>query len=173
MILRRFLPLVLCLLMGGCVLQSKTPNFKEAEGAALPEALITKYVMENFADGAWSAEDGTISFSASGKHYVALSENSDKTDKIDVLFVALGTDTWVMQTATKDSPSGYVLAEAKGEMLLMRPLFCDDLQTREDVKTFVRFDKSDCFLKGKTGLDVFKMFAATAGEAKIRLRPVK
>jgi hypothetical protein len=173
MILQRFVPLVLCLLMGGCVLQSKTPNFKESDGVALPEALVTKYVMENFADGAWSPENGTVSFSTSGKHYVVTAEYSEKSDKIDVLFVALGTGTWVMQTAAKDSPFAYVIAEAKGDILLMRPLSCDELQKRDDVKTFVRFDKSDCFLDEKAGLDKFKILAANPGEAKIRLRPVK
>lgn len=173
MFLRRTLLLVLCLLMGGCMLQSKTPNFKESDGVALPEALVTKYVMENFADGTWTAENGTVSFSASGKHYVVTAEHSEKSDKIDVLFVALGTGTWVMQTAAKDSPSAYVLAEAKDDILLLRPLFCDELQKRDDVKTFVRFDKGDCFLDEKAGLDKFKLLAANAGEAKIRLRPVK
>jgi hypothetical protein len=171
MVLRWILVFALCLALGGCVLQSTTPNFKEAQGAALPKALGTNFVIENFTDGAWKAEEGSsISFAAAGKHYVARNE---KNDEIDVLFAALDKGTWVMQAAEKDKPSTYVLAEAKDGMLLLRPLFCDALEKRVEVTSLVRFEGSDCFLKASVGLDEFRLLAAKAGPAKMRLRAVK
>jgi hypothetical protein len=156
-----------CLVLGGCVLQSEKPHFKEANGVALPKALGTRFVLENFSGGAWTSEDGAVSFFAEGKHYVARNE---KSDEIEVLFVALGKGSWVMQAAEKGKPSAYVLADAQDGMLMLRPLFCDDLKKRDDVKGLVRFEGSDCFLTGGAGLDGFKLLGAKAGAAKLRLR---
>jgi hypothetical protein len=171
MLLRHIAALVgTCFLMCGCVLQSGKPNFKESEGVALPAEFVTSFVTENFTNGAWKAEEGSISFVASGKHYEAKNE---KAETIELLFVALGKGTWVMQAAEKDKPSAYVMVEAKGDMLLLRPLFCDDLKKQETSAKLVRFEESDCFLKGHAGVDVFKTLGAKVGDAKMRLRVVK
>ncbi len=162
--------IVLAFVLAGCVLQSATPNFKESDGVALPAAFVTTFVTENFSNGAWKAEEGSVRFTASGQHYVATNE---KAETIDVLFAALGKTAWVMQAAEKDKPSAYVLVEAKDDALLLRPLFCDDLKKQEPVAKLVRFEGSDCFLKGKASLEVFKMLAAIAAPAKMRLRIVK
>jgi hypothetical protein len=167
--LMRMMALGLCLLVGGCVLQSVEPNFKEADGVALPKALGTRFVLENFSDGAWTSEEGAVSFVAEGKHYVARNE---KSDEIEVLFVGMGEGAWVMQAAEKGKPSAYVLADAQGGMLMLRPLFCDDLKKRGDLKAVVRFEGSDCFLTGGAGLDGFKLLGAKVGAAKLRLRAV-
>jgi hypothetical protein len=170
MILQRLVPLLFCLLLGGCVLQSEKPNFKESAGVALPPEFVTSFVTENFTNGAWKAEEGSIGFAASGQHYVAKNE---KAETIDVLFVALGKGTWVMQAAEKDKPSAYVMVEAKDDMLLLRPLFCEDLKKQKTSAKLVRFEGNDCFLKGHAGLDVFKTLGAKVGDAKMRLRVVK
>lgn len=169
MVLHKLLTLGVSLLLAGCVLQSETPNFEEAQGGSLPEKLGTHFVTENYTDGAWKTEEGNISFTAFGKHYVARNE---KNDEIEVLFVALGKTSWVMQAAEKNKPSAYVLAEAKDDTLLLRPLMCDDLKKRTDVKKLVQFDRSDCFLKSKADLDVFKILSTKAAPAKMRLRAV-
>jgi hypothetical protein len=161
---------VLSLCLSGCVLQSKTPNFTEARGVALPKEFGTRFMLENFSDGAWTSEDGAVSFVAEGKHYVA---RNAKADEIEVLFVGMREGAWVMQAAEKGKPSAYVLADIEGDALMLRPLFCDDLKKRGDVKALVRFEGSDCFLTGSAGLDVFKMMAAKVGAAKIRLRAVR
>lgn len=162
--------MVLCLGLCGCVLQSAVPNFTEAEGVALPAALGTRFVAENLKDGLWRAEEGGINFEASGKHYVT---HNEKSDQIYVLFVALGDKAWVMQAAEKDRPSAYMLVDARDDTLLLRPLLCDDLKKRDDVTVYVRFEGSDCFLKGSAGLDVFRMLGVKMGDAKMRLRAVK
>ena len=162
--------IVLMVLLAGCVLQSEKPNFKDSEGVDLPAEFVTTFVTENFLDGAWKAEEGSISFAASGQHYVATNE---KAETIDVLFVALGKDAWVMQAAEKDKPSAYVMVEAKDDTLLLRPLFCDDLKKQATSAKLVRFEGSDCFLKAHAGMDVFKTLAVKAGDAKMRLRVVK
>jgi hypothetical protein len=162
--------IALAFLLAGCVLQSGKPNFKDSEGAVLPAGFVTTFVTENFTNGAWKAEEGSISFAASGKHYVAKNE---KAETIDVMFVALGKDAWVIQAAEKDKPSAYVMVEAKDDTLLLRPLFCDDLKKQEASAKLVRFEGSDCFLKGHVGVDVFKTLGAKAGDAKMRLRVVK
>jgi hypothetical protein len=171
MVMRWILVFVLCFGLGGCVLQSATPNFKEAQGVALPQSLGKHFVLENFTDGAWKAEESNaISFTTTGNHYLARNE---KNDEIEVLFVAFGKGAWVMQAAEKGKPSTYVLADIKADALMLRPLFCDDLKKRDDVKTIVRFEGSDCFLKGQSELSAFKLLAAKAGPAKMRLRAVK
>jgi hypothetical protein len=169
-VLRLFLTLSVCLMLAGCVLQSGKPNFKEADGVALPKALGTRFILENFSDGAWTSEDGAVSFAAAGKHYVARNE---KADEIEVLFAALGKGSWVMQAAEKNKPSAYVMVEAKDDTLLLRPLFCDDLKKQEASAKLVRFEGNDCFLKGHAGVDVFKTLSAKVGDAKMRLRVVK
>jgi hypothetical protein len=162
--------MVLYVSLSGCVLQSKAPNFQEQQGVALPKELGTQFVTENFTDGAWKTDEGRIRFAASGKHYVVKNE---KLSEIDVLFVRLGNAQWVMQAAERQKPSAYILVEAKDNTLLLRPLLCDALKLRDDVKKYVTFSDNDCFLKDNTELSVFKMLAAKAMPAKLRLRAVK
>ena len=162
--------IVLAFLLAGCVLQSEKPNFKDSEGVALPAEFVTSFVTENFTNGAWTAEKGSISFAASGQHYVAKNE---KSETIDVLFVALGKDAWVMQATEEDKPSAYVMVEAKDDTLLLRPLFCDDVKKQKAAMSLVRFETSDCFLTGSVVVDVFRTLGADVGDAKMRLRVVK
>ncbi len=162
--------LFLSLILSGCVLQSDKPNFTDAEGVALPAEFVTTFVTENFTDGAWKAEEGSISLAASEQHYVATNE---KSETIDVLFVGLGKDAWVMQAREKDKPFAYVLVEAKDDALLLRPLFCDDVKKQKAAMSLVRFETSDCFLTGSVVVDVFRTLGADVGDAKMRLRVVK
>ena len=170
--LRRLPVLVVTALsLAGCVLQSQSPNFDEAKAVPLPKALGTRFASETFRDNAWQREEGTITFAAEGKTYIA--SNDRESSKINVLFVRLGAASFVMQAVEKDKPAAYLLAEVDGDNLNLRPLFCEELQKQSAAAETVRFEGTDCFLKAETGLDAFRGYGEEFGPAKLRLVPVK
>ena len=159
------------LLLTGCVLQSHEPLFSESDGAPLPEALGKHFVMENFDDGAWAKEEGSITLKAVGHHYVATDEA--KKDEIAALFVPLDKNWWVMQAQEKDKPSVYILAKAEGDTLLLNPLTCEDLKLKPTAAAEISFEGDDCYLKGGQSIDYFKALMAAAKPAQMRLLKIK
>jgi hypothetical protein len=171
LMLKRLLILIgMGLGLAGCVLQSHQPLFSENDGVSLPKALGTHFVMENFDDGAWAKEEGSITLKAIGHHYVATDEA--KKDEIAALFVPLDKNWWVMQAQEKDKPSVYILAQAEGNALLLTPLTCEDLKLKPAAAAEISFEGDDCYLKGGQGVDYFKALMTTAKPAQMRLSKI-
>ena len=158
-------------LLAGCVLQSREPVFSENDGSPLPANLGNHFVMENFDDGAWAKEEGSITLKAIGHHYVATDEA--KKDEIAALFVPLDKNWWVMQAQEKDKPSVYILAKAEGNTLLLNLLTCEDLKLKPSAAVEISIEGDDCYLKGRQGIDYFKALMASATPAKMRLLKIK
>lgn len=156
--------------LAGCVLQSHQPLFGESDGVSLPAALGKHFVMENFDDGAWAKEEGSITFKATGHHYVATDEA--KKDEIAALFVPLDKNWWLLQATEPGKPSAYILAELSGDALLLRPLACEDLKQNPAAAAEISFEGDDCYLKGGQGLAYFKALITGAAPAKMRLAKI-
>ncbi len=170
--LKRFL---ICLGMGlglaGCMLQSHRPLFSESDGVPLPKVLGTHFVMQDFDNGTWNDEEGSITIKASGRHYLASDEA--KKDEVAALFVPLSPNWWVLQAKEKDEPNVYMLAELSGKNLLLHALACEDLKKLAAAAAEISFEGDDCYLKGGAGLDYFKQMITSVEPAKMRLVPWK
>jgi len=163
----------LCFLLAGCVLQSRTPIFSESDAGALPEALGTRFIMENHDKAGWTKEEGTFILRPEGKHYVASDGDGDKKSDVDALFVPLGHNWWVMQAAAAGDPNVYMLAEWTDGALLLHPLDCADLKSQPSAAAAISFEGDECYLKGTPGLDYFRQFTTGSAPATMRLTPVK
>jgi hypothetical protein len=155
-------------LLTGCVLQSRTAVFSESDGALLPKELGTQFVIENLDKGVWTKEDGTLTLSPTGHHYLAT--DGKKKDTIEALFVPLDKNWWVMQaTETPGKPSTYILAELDGTALLLHPLFCADLKKQSTAADSISFEGEDCYLKDGQGVGYFKTLVTGIEPAKMRM----
>ena len=154
-------------LLAGCVLQSRAPLFSEGDGALLPHALGTSFVMENLDKDMWNKEEGTLTLSPTGHHYIATDEK--KKDEIEALFVPLDENWWVMQAQEKGKPSVYILAQLDGNALLLHPLYCDDLKKQTTAAAEISFEGEDCYLKGGQGVAYFKALVPCVEPAKMRM----
>ena len=161
----------LCFLLAGCVLQSRAPVFSESDAGALPEALGTRFIMENHDKAGWTKEEGNFTLQPEGKHYVA--SDGDKKSDVEALFVPLGNNWWVVQAAEAGGLDDYVLAEWTGGALLLHPLDCADMKSQSSAAAAISFEGDDCYLKGTPDLDYFRQFTTGTTPATMRLTPVK
>lgn len=158
-------------LLAGCVLQSPTALFAEAQGVAALDQLGSRFTSESLSNGEWKAEEGEISFRLSGQHYVA--QNSDDKSEVEILFAPLDGKRFVMQAEEeKGKPFAYMIAEVTDGHLLLSPLLCDVLKTSPGIEEKVTFDGTDCSVKGTGDIAYFSDLAGRIGAAPMRLTPV-
>ena len=169
MLTRLFAAVVLCLSLSGCVLQSEQPIFSDADSKLLLASYGTRFASYTLAGGNWSKEEEILSFSAEGQHYVA----TDGKVKIDVNFVNISGDWWVVQVQEGGKPPNYALAEAQNGGIFIYPLACKAMREQGGFERFVNFKNDDCIVR--EGADTAAMFAALVAEpgtADMKLVPL-
>jgi hypothetical protein len=155
-----------------CVLQSPEPLFAEQQGVLVLKGLGTRFSTETFADGAWKADEGVITFTAEGQHYIA--SNAKDKATVPMLFVKLGGARYVLQAREgTDKPVIYLIAEVKDRRLQLQPLFCDELKKLPKAAETATFENMDCTIKGTPGTSTFSTLAGQIAPAKLRLVPVE
>lgn len=156
----------------GCVLQSRAALFPETKGVDALAALGTRFMSESLGkDGTWTREEGELTFTREGRHYVA--RNSKEKDEIEVLFVPLGKGRFVMQAQeAEDKPFAYMIATIADGHMILAPMLCDDLKTDSAVAATVTFENSDCWARGTWDTAAFTRAAKVLTPAKMRLTPL-
>ncbi len=161
LILSLFLGLMLC----GCVLQSKAPNFAESDGKPLLGAQGGTYAPYSLDKGVWKTEDEAVFFRAVAHHY----EFTEKTKTTAITFIPISGDWWVAQFQEGTGPAVYVLANKQPDAIYIHPIACKDLPKDDWSKQHVTFDKDDCFLAGHTKIESFKGLIAAAGPRSMKM----
>ncbi len=161
--------LATALLLQACVLQSKTPLFADADGELLLNDYGKTFASYSLNAGVWEKEKDTVTFTATGQHYVVKSEKSEN----DVLFVRLGGTWLLMQVGEADKDFAYVLVDARREELLIHPLSCETLKKLDGLPTQISFEGDDC--TAATGMDrkAFTILAGKMAKAEMKLVPEK
>lgn len=172
MLNRLFILLLTLTALTACVLQSPQPLFAEKQGVPALKGLGTRFSTEAFTDGAWKAEEGVITFTAEGQHYIA--SNAKDKATVPMLFVKLGGARYVLQAREgTDKPVIYLIAEVKDRHVLLQPLFCDELKKLPKADETATFENMDCTVKGTPGTSTFATLASQIAPAKLRLVPVE
>ncbi len=163
--MKKFISLAFALLLGGCILQSETPNFSEADGEPLLGKTGGTYQSYELNDGKWTTDGTDAKFVAVGNHY----ELTDKDTTTQILFVPLDGPWWVAQFSEVGKASAYGFLEADANSIYVHPLTCTDIKGNVAAKTIVTFVKDDCFLKPHTPPKKLMGMIADIGERKLKL----
>jgi hypothetical protein len=159
-----FLSVVLGFLLGGCMLQSKTANFSEADGSLALGKKGGTFLSYNLDSGVWKSDAKPIVFKAVGRHY----EVTEKGKTTQVLFVPV-KGTWdVVQFIDEGKTFVYALADVQKDAVYIHPLICSDLKKMALDKSVVEFVKDDCLLKTPLKAGGFKSFVASAGPHQLK-----
>jgi hypothetical protein len=157
-----------CLLLSGCVLQSKDPLYgDDSADLALGSAGGTTESASR-KDGAWVIDGDPMPIVVQGRHYVV----HDKTD-MTLLFARLEGDWYVLQAREGNGPAAYMLAEVRNQVAEVHPLLCRDLALDQEAAAQIEFKGEDCAIK--TGASPKRLFTALvnkSGDATGRLRIV-
>lgn len=163
--MKKILMLTLALLLGGCILQSETPNFVEADGGPLLGKTGGTYQSYELNNGKWTTDGADIKLVAVGKHY----ELIDKNKETQILFVQLDGPWWVAQFSEEDKAYAYSFMEVDAAEIYFHPLACDLIKRNAAAKPIVTFVKDDCFLKPHTPPEEMMGMIADVGEHKLKL----
>ena len=150
-------------------MQSEQPIFTDADSRLLLASYGARFASYTSTGGNWSKEEETLSFTAEGHHYVA----SDGKVKIDVNFVNISGDWWVVQVQEGGKPPNYALAEAQNGGIFIYPLACKAMREQGGFERFVVSKDDDCTVR--QGADTAAMFASLAAEpgtADMKLVPL-
>jgi hypothetical protein len=162
---RTFIVGVLALALSGCILQSKSPLFTDAQ-AELALANYGNLATYEKSGNDWKKSTDQISFTPQGKHYIAKADKSE----LEISFVPIAGNWWVLQAVEAAKPAIYVLVDAEAKELLFYPIACKDLKEFGKLAGAIEFVDSDCFVKpGADYKALFKSLAATPGEASTKL----
>ena len=165
----RFILLSICLVLGGCILQSPTPIFAEKDGKLVLQKFGNKFVSFNLENGKWIKQSEIVKFTAVGNHYVI----HDKANDIQVLFAALNSNWWVMQTNEASKPPTYLLARFEGKALVLSILSCKVLKTNKAVADAIDFKGEDCTANAKMTKDKFAELAKSPEPVLLKIEAVK
>jgi len=156
---------VLALALSGCILQSKSPLFADADA----KLLLAKYgklvTYEKSGDG-WNKSSDQIGFTPEANHYIAKADKSE----LEISFVPIDGNWWALQAVEAGKPAIYVLVDAEAKELSFYPIACKDLKDSGKFAADVEFADSDCFVRPDTNyMTLFKTLTATPGEASTKL----
>ncbi len=165
MSLRLILSFFAALVLGGCVLQSSTPNFDEKLGTLILGQHGGTYRPFTRDKDTWKLDGEDIKFVAVGKHYVV----NDKAKSDEALFIPISNQWWLIQFQEKGRESGYVLADVQPDAIYIHPLSCDNLKLNVIALKFVTFKSDDCFLAAHTTVSDFKALIPAAGPPLMKL----
>ena len=169
--LNRCLALVLAaVILGGCVLQSRTPLYSDAEAMLALGETGGMVRMSSWKDGKWEPDAELAAIAVTGKHY----EATAKSSTIALTFVPLSGSWFVLQAVEADKPAVYMLAEAKGGAANVRPLSCRDLRKDDRLHAWIDHDGDDCFIKpGAPAQELFTNLLRSPGEPTSRLEFIR
>ena len=169
MILFRWLGVLLCLMLGGCILQSPKPIFAENEGKPVLKQFGSSFVAFNRESGEWKKQDDVVKFTTVGNHYVV----QDKSGDINVLFAQLSDQWWVMQTNETGKPATYLLAKFEGKALVLNILSCKVLKTNVSMKDAISFKGDDCTANEQMTKDKFIELTKSPEPAVLKIEAEK
>ena len=160
--------LSLCLMLGGCVLQSTTPIFAETDGKLILQSFGNQFATFNKEGGKWKKQTDIGKFDAEGNHYLI----HDKAGDIHVLFVALNGPWWVVQAQEPGKPSEYLLARFEGKSLVLNMLSCKVLKTNKSMKDAITFTSDDCTANERMTKDKFAELTKSPEPATLKVEAV-
>lgn len=154
------------LMLSGCVLQSRVALYSDAAGELVLGQASGAAVISNWRDGTWVEENDTATITVKGQHYVAASEST----VIDLAFVKLRDDWYVLQAVEKDKSAVYMLAKIKDRTADVTPLACSDLKKDASLTQQISYEGDDCFIRPGLHMDnLFFKLLEHPGEATSRL----
>lgn len=154
------------LMLSGCVLQSRVALYSDAAGELVLGQASGAAVISSWRDGTWVEENDTATITVKGQHYVAASEST----VIDLAFVKLRDDWYVLQAVEKDKPAVYMLAKIKDRTADVTPLACSDLKKDASLTQQISYEGDDCFiLPGLHKEHVFFTLLKHPGKATSRI----
>ena len=160
--------LSLCLFLCGCVLQSPTPLFSDADGKPLLRSFGKQFVAYDKVKGNWEKQKELITFAPAANHYVV----HDKSGDIGVVFVPLKDKWWLLQATEKGKSSTYMLAEMQGKSLLLHILSCKVLKTNKSMKDAITFKGDDCTATASMTKDRFVELTKSPEPAVLKIEAV-
>jgi hypothetical protein len=156
---------VLALALSGCILQSKSPLFTDAQ-AQLALAKYGTLATYEKSGNDWKRSSDQISFTPTANHYIAKAGKSE----LEISFVPIDGNWWALQAVEAARPATYVLVDAEARELLFYPIACKDLKDGGKFADAIAFVDSDCFVKpGADYKALFKSLTSTPGEASAKL----
>lgn len=165
----RLAALLICAaVLGGCVLESKTPIIATDAGEALLDGYGLSFVSYGLRDGEWRKDNETFQFVPKGHHY----EVSSGGDTMDIAFAKLDGSWWVMQAQEPGKQATYVLVDARKAELFLYALACKPLKDAGKYDSYIAFKDDDCVVKdGADTTALFKAIAADPGPQTAKIVP--
>jgi hypothetical protein len=165
--IRKFVALAaLAASLSGCMLQSKTPTYGDAESELVLGNANGKVRTSRMTNGTWETDPDQQEIAVSGNHYVV----RDKSSSVVLNFVALNDSWFVMQAVETGNAAVYMLADVKDGAAEAYPLSCDELKKDKSNSIYVSYEGDDCFIKPDA--DAKKLFTSlmeNAGKAAFRM----
>ncbi|HEY4995781.1 MAG TPA: hypothetical protein VII21_05755 [Aestuariivirga sp.] len=166
--MKRAIIISLCLMLCGCVLQSKAPIFAESDGKLILQPFGNQFATFDRDGGKWKKQADIVKFDAEGNHYLI----HDKSGDIHVLFAALKGPWWVMQEQDPDKTYNYLLARIEGKALLLTYLDCKILKTNKSLSDAITFKDDDCTANERMTKDRFVELTKSPEHALLKIEPL-
>ena len=169
--IRKFVVLLIAAMaLGGCVLQSRVPLYTDAAGELVLGSTGGRALISSWKDGKWVKDTDTATVTIAGQHYEATSESS----VIDLTFVRLRDDWYVLQAVERGRPAVYMLAEISERTAEITTLACTDLKKDASLAPRISYDGDDCFIRPGLHMEgLFLKVLEHPGEPSSRLAIAK
>ncbi len=161
---RIFLLILVAATLDGCVLQSKTPLFKDADGVLLLGNKKQRYASYELDKLSWKKSPDSMVFEPVSHHYKV----SNGKDSASAEFIALRDGNYVMQFDEGKGTYVYTLVSPHGKEIFLYLLTCDYLKKQNIAG--IRFKKDDCFIEPKFGRSGFDALLKHLPIANIKLQ---
>ena len=161
---RIFLLVLTAAALDGCVLQSSTPLFKEADGVLLFGNKKQRYASYELDKLSWKKSPDIMVFEPVSHHYKVLNGKSSATAE----FINLRDGNYVMQFDEGKGTYVYTLVSPHGKEIFLYLLMCDQLKKQNIAG--IRFEKDDCFIEPKFGRAGFDALLKHLPIASIKLQ---
>lgn len=164
--LKRISVVLVALLLAGCILQARAPLYRDAEARLVFGDRAKTAQVFSKKDGAWVADNESVTLMPEGHHYVVNTGKSVMT----LSFIPLKGYWHVVQAMEKDHPPVYLLASLGKLGAEFRLLACADLKKNGKLRDWISHEGDDCFVTEKAPLEkLFKAALAMPGETTSRL----
>lgn len=168
--------LLAALALCGCVLESRLPLFAETQGVLVAGLTPPPMAAWNLKDGNWmrsGPSNPPLQLVAEAHHYVAI-DPENPGERMSMLFVPIDEGRYALQFSTNNEPNtAYAIAEIEGHDILVKPMFCTELQKTPEFEADVGFGRDTCLIKSTsnaTGL--MARFARVLPAADMKLAPL-
>lgn len=176
--LRLAVLLAAALTLAGCVLDSKTPLFKDSDGElALGKGPIT-YAGWTLEKDGWKQDGGgkTLTITAMGQSYdVAVPEGEGKEPSHGTAtFVKLDGSHYVVQVVDPESKSAnYAVASIDKDEIYLGLLACTDLEKAAVTGGHIDFEKYSCHARDVSDPTAFFGSIQALAKQEMKLVPVR